>query len=1087
MKHHKYFLRLLACLLALIPLVVEAQFLTGYEYWFDGDQNNSVTNSLSGYEAEIDTSISTQQLSEGLHTLYLRVKQSGEYNYSAVTTSVFFKHKVSNGNQIEYWFDDDYDHHASMTLPETATEELTDITFNLQDNTLFPMGLHKLNLRVSTEGKSLNTVYSSWILKLASGDADIIEYWVDGDFRNKKTVSGHLSASGAHDFVFVDPFDLKGLTPGLHRIYYRVANSNGTSYSAVSMTTVVVGSGATPTLEYWIDDDRKNIGTLSGHEASSGDKGTIFNQSINLGNVSEGVHHLNYRGINSNGIAQTAISSTPIMVKSKYNVDSTAVKVTSYSIAVDNEEPVELTLPYPDQVVDIDKYYDVRDLTKGSHELKLRFANSIGAGVSERSTFIVEEQETPVINLTAQESNGLVNIKFNSIPNDFSYRISRVDANGALVHLNQMKGSYYPKEISFTDNPPIGTFKYYVKGIYKMAVGDNPVIKSNEISVIVNSPQGEIGYVEGEIYYDGKRKTGFTSDVTFFNGTDKVEVRSNEDGVFRLDRIPVGTQLRVYLSENDSYVSSTVSVTVAKGKNRVRIDAQKRFEFPVNNSLDYSRLSFEDEIKYEPGEWIKITVKNYSRNIWRGKLKLKVIAQRYDKEADASIGFDDAQVLPGSVAPLSFAYTQNYQHFYSDVFELNPFGGDYSKKEVTIPLKGIFNTGPTEMFNFYVIALGEDDTEGLVHPNSFLSTTKANPLEYLLEGGGEDLKNKKREFFTNLIVYLCSTVKEVDDITGKASKILGIKEERMAHLYLEITNRIEHARNDEALLNDLELQKMLENMILDCDKYKQQTKDFREKIAPLVDASKSFLDLYGDIKKCIEKVKVYKELSAKTDCQKAVYLSKQYLSLFDTGFTKILKSYIDITERIINNLTSGTGPIWAYNEPQIPVDMYEHHLEVKIKILKEDGDDAFQYFTRSAYIIDSVLVKGWMMENNGVPDIVWARLDDVSTRIWRTSPLKDCVSFRMLDSRSQTNADNPNGWTSGNGYAFGNLEQGRPFEGLWAEIYWNNGRVSYVPLTEVGTNGISYSRSSPWSTFTITFKSMTDDYRHAADVIHLND
>ena len=178
--YKRHILQLLVCLLALIPIGTRAQQLTGYEYWFDGDLSTIVEKSLSGSKADIEISINTQHLSDGLHTLNFRVKQS-DGRYSPVTSSVFFKHNVEEGNQIEYWFDDRYEDRATIDLPSSALEDLVDMTFDMQDNEKFPIGLHQLNIRMATEGKSLNSVYSAWVLKLASGEPNIIEFekkWV---------------------------------------------------------------------------------------------------------------------------------------------------------------------------------------------------------------------------------------------------------------------------------------------------------------------------------------------------------------------------------------------------------------------------------------------------------------------------------------------------------------------------------------------------------------------------------------------------------------------------------------------------------------------------------------------------------------------------------------------------------------------------------------------------------------------------------------------------------------------------------------------------------------------------------------------
>ena len=92
MKTKRHTMRLLLLLLTLLPRSSAAQQLAGYEYWFDGDVSNRTFVGLSGTEADIDANIATDGLANGLHTLFLRFRQSGgDYGYSPITTAQFFK------------------------------------------------------------------------------------------------------------------------------------------------------------------------------------------------------------------------------------------------------------------------------------------------------------------------------------------------------------------------------------------------------------------------------------------------------------------------------------------------------------------------------------------------------------------------------------------------------------------------------------------------------------------------------------------------------------------------------------------------------------------------------------------------------------------------------------------------------------------------------------------------------------------------------------------------------------------------------------------------------------------------------------
>ena len=564
--------------------------LTRYEYWFDNDLDNLVSGSISGYEADIDINVNTQHLSDGLHTLNIRMKQSGgEYNYSPVSTKVFFKHNKSEGGQIVYWFDDDVNNKASASLPASASENPVDVVLDMSDASKFPIGFHTLNMRVATEGKSLSNiyktrvlktalgdfdrieywvdgnfpgqasqrsyitassstgkvfdfdnktfnlshvpsgphriyyravsskgttgsaigmtpvivgggtpakieywfdgdatksatvplpasalqdtvdvalvmsdiekfplgfhqlsmrlvsegreqspVYSARVLKMASGEANQMEYWVDGDYDNRKVVTGKTASSDANSFIFTDPFDLSDVSAGLHCIYYRATSTNGITKSAVSMSPVFVGGGITTTLEYWFDDEngRNNVQTLSCSAGTPDDNVVYFDQNINLDELSSGVHRLFYRGVNDEGVSKTAVSMTPVLVKSLYGGGEAVLS--SFTIGVDdaviengklngqNEQLFTYTL-------------DATDLSLGNHTLKASFMNSYGVKITEQIPFCVIERPPFIkgdvnndMKVTIIDAVEIVNFILNNPSAGFNADAADVDGDGEI-------------------------------------------------------------------------------------------------------------------------------------------------------------------------------------------------------------------------------------------------------------------------------------------------------------------------------------------------------------------------------------------------------------------------------------------------------------------------------------------------------------------------------------------------------------------------------------------------------------------------------------------------------------------------------
>ena len=1193
---------ILTCLLCLLPALSFAQSLSRLEYWFDDAFSTRKTLNLNGSDETVVRSLNTDGLDNGLHKFNFRVFRS-DGKYSAISTSLFFKQNDNVGEVLEYWIDDDYDRRVSVGLSGTADEQ--DLTFDLSDPELYPLGFHLLNFRVATGGKGMSAVYTTGILKIPSGKATQVEYWFDNDIEDSKLLDGHLSSDktgyiintdidvsnlsvGLHrlnyracdkennyygavltasimkvptgkafqveywfdndiagskiltghlssdktGYIINTDIDVSHLSVGMHRLNYRACDKENNYYGAVLTASVMkVPSGIATQVEYWFDNDIADSKILTGHLSSdktgyiintdidvsqlsvgmhrlnyracdkennfygavltapilkvpsgntsileywldgdmktkkqitaSGTSGEyLFSQDLDLGTVTPGHHRLSFRSRSSDGKRVTAVTSVPIIVKSRYNVDTavTDAKMSYYSISVDGELPVELSFPHSGNVVDLNHRFDGRYLTSGSHQLDLRMVNNLGVAVSLQHGFIVSEHPaTPVITLTAENRGGLINICFNSIPSDNGYRIYRVDANGAYTIIKNGKVSMYPADIHFTDDPPAGSYTYYAKSLYTDIDGKSQHVKSNEVSVSVAEPQKELGYIEGEIYYDGKRKVGFKSNIRF---TDGVVVQSNEEGVFRRDKIPVGKELSVFLTENDYYTSNTATITVAKGKNNVRLNAYPNNDCTLNDQINFGNLTFYDNLIWEPGAYFKLPLINTSHETWNGKICIKAIPKRYVNEEENSIDSSDnnqesegTQVLAGSIASISsnlpFFQIKNFQTFESKSFQLS-----YKENmEIVVPLTGFHNDGPTELYNFYVYCVKTNGSMSLVLPNNSYTSTQCNPMDYLIEGGTNE--EYRKAFLTNLIVYFCTTVKEVDKMLGYASNVLGYNEDRLKNDFYKLTHATE-----EGVLADEGMQEVVYNMIKKCDEYSSEVKSFRDAIAPIV----SSVNIWDDVKNDITAIKKFsEEISSKNDYEKAIYLSNKIISLSNGNFSPIMKTYLDITKKTIDNVMNYA---WAYNQSYLPQDLYYKKFKIKINVIGKNGIPINFPFQCSG-LIDHVLVKGWNKTINDKPAIAEARFKNVSGNLFD-------LYNAVFDQEGIDNGSNL--------FSDGDT----PFKQLWAEIYWRNGRISVVPLTH-GIDGVEYERAGNSSIFNITFDSDSKEYDHATDIIHLRD
>lgn len=562
---------ILGILLGLLPQVLTAQTLTQYEYWFDGDVSNSTAVSMGGTDVYVNPSISTDGLSDGIHLFSIRFRQSGgEYPYSPTYSQFFFKHNPSQGGKIEYWFDDLYSRRATMTLPSTVFgDEGGTVSLDMLDATKFPLGFHRLNMRMSTAGKSFGPVYSAYVLKLVTGLNTTLEYWVDNDFANRKQLKGSLSGKVA-----------------------------------------------------------------------------IFQGDLDLTNVATGAHRLHYRAVGAGGEAGSAVGEMPIMVKSRYLTEAKTSKVAYYSISVDNQEPVVHDVLNPSEEITIPYTYDARGTSTGKHTVNTKVWNSLGAMSTDKTDFTVVAQEKPSVTVEATEKNGLVTVKFNTIPNDLRYRVFRKDAGGNNFKVGSFDTSY-PNALTKTDDPIEGDYKYFVQAIYTDYNGKQQTVLSNEVSVTVSKTQtptevaAAYGSIMGCIQVSGQQSTlsplNLQMDVTFSDG---VVVKSGGNGLFVRNDIPLGTKLSMTVKNNPNYTFDSQSITVDKDtrKNMYVIKATPVEKQVVEKSNESYDLVINSDITGIPN-YFNFEVKNMTDKSWSGRIYLIAVKEKEDKNSDGALSF----------------------------------------------------------------------------------------------------------------------------------------------------------------------------------------------------------------------------------------------------------------------------------------------------------------------------------------------------------------------------------------------------------------------------------------------------------------
>ena len=304
--------RLLLSLLMFLPLLSSAQ-LVRYEYWFDNNYAGKTPVTLDGSEAFVNTSVPTDGLECGIHSLHFRVKRQDGW-YSPVTSSLFFKAATGESGKIEYWFDNDFKNRTTVSLATAGEDKLTSMSLDLRDHDKFPMGAHRLHIRLLTD-YGPTTIYTSDVLKLVLGNVEKLQYWFDDNFDDAKMASGVDSENG---IVFTGDLDLTDVPEGMHRLYYRAVSSNKQTSTAVAMTPVMVKSRygnidakELKIVQYGVSvDGEETIVHKLVHESES----TEFNYNFDARQLNDGTHKVQVRFWNNVG---GGVSAEQSFVKSK--------------------------------------------------------------------------------------------------------------------------------------------------------------------------------------------------------------------------------------------------------------------------------------------------------------------------------------------------------------------------------------------------------------------------------------------------------------------------------------------------------------------------------------------------------------------------------------------------------------------------------------------------------------------------------------------------------------------------------------------------------------------------------------------------
>lgn len=151
-------------------------------------------------------------------------------------------------------------------------------------------------------------------MKTGSGPVTKLQYWFDGDFSKRRTISSQ-AGDGLADIIFANDLNISGISPGHHRLYYRGISDNGLTSTAVSSTPVLIkinyGNEDDATMASYsliIDND-----SVVSSGSMSATKEAVLNYTLDTGNLKEGTHTLRSIFWNSYGACITDLTSFVVL------------------------------------------------------------------------------------------------------------------------------------------------------------------------------------------------------------------------------------------------------------------------------------------------------------------------------------------------------------------------------------------------------------------------------------------------------------------------------------------------------------------------------------------------------------------------------------------------------------------------------------------------------------------------------------------------------------------------------------------------------------------------------------------------------
>lgn len=288
--------------------------INSYQYWFDGQYNNAVSQSITPVSVyTLSTDINTNTLLNGLHVFNIKFKDDSS-RLTTTLSSFFFKALPATGNgaiiAYQYWFDQNYSTMVTSVSPGNASYNFV----NDIGTTGLLTGLHVIHIRFKDNTSRWSETLSQFFYKAPSigspGSISAYQYWFDQNFA--EAVKQNITPGSG--YTLSAPFNTTNLLTGLHVLNVRFLDVNNKWSSTVSQfffkPGTLTGNNLTK-FQYWFDQD------FAGAVIQNITPSATYNLSdqITASSLLNGLHAVSVRFMDANG--KWSIITTQFFYKEK--------------------------------------------------------------------------------------------------------------------------------------------------------------------------------------------------------------------------------------------------------------------------------------------------------------------------------------------------------------------------------------------------------------------------------------------------------------------------------------------------------------------------------------------------------------------------------------------------------------------------------------------------------------------------------------------------------------------------------------------------------------------------------------------------